>query len=55
MYFAFIYESKRNCSKNGEEWRGGRTMEVVNLRYIVNTYVNITVYSPIQPLCANKN
>jgi hypothetical protein len=29
-------------------------MEVVNLRYIVSTYVNITMYLPVQILYANK-
>jgi hypothetical protein len=32
----------------------GRMMNGVNLRYIVNTYVNITTYLPIQLLYANK-
>jgi hypothetical protein len=30
-------------------------IEGVNLRYIVNTYVNITMYPPVQLLYANKN
>jgi hypothetical protein len=29
-------------------------MEWVNLRYIVNTYVNITMYPSVQLLYANK-
>jgi hypothetical protein len=35
-------------------WRRRRTMKRVNLRYIVNTYVNIPLHSPIQQLCANN-
>jgi hypothetical protein len=29
-------------------------MEAVNLRYIISTYVNITMYTPIQILYTNK-
>jgi hypothetical protein len=29
-------------------------MEGVNLRYIVSTYANVTMYPPIQLLYANK-
>jgi hypothetical protein len=41
--------SKRGKGKEGEWWRG------VNLRYIISTYVNITMYLPVQLLYANKN
>jgi hypothetical protein len=27
-------------------WGGGRMMEELNLRYIVSTYINITMYHP---------
>jgi hypothetical protein len=27
---------------------------MVNLTYIVSTYINITIYPPVQLLCANK-
>jgi hypothetical protein len=30
-------------------------MEGVNVRYIVSTYVNITLYHPVQLLYANNN
>jgi hypothetical protein len=40
-----IEETCRNCSKKGEGGEG-RKMEGVNLRYIVGTYVNITMYFP---------
>jgi hypothetical protein len=40
--------------RKGEGGRG-RTMEGVNLRYVVSTYVNIIMYPPIQLLYANKN
>jgi hypothetical protein len=33
---------------------GGRIIEGVNLIYIASTYVNITMYPPIQLLYANK-
>jgi hypothetical protein len=39
--------------RRGEEERGS-VMEGANLRYIVSTYVNITMYSPLQLLYANK-
>jgi hypothetical protein len=31
-----------------------RTMEWVNIRYFLSAYVNVTVYPPVQLLCANK-
>jgi phosphotransferase system glucose/maltose/N-acetylglucosamine-specific IIC component len=34
---------------------GGSKMEWVNLRYIITTYVNITMYPTVQLLYANKN
>jgi hypothetical protein len=34
--------------------RRGRTMQGVNLRYIINTYVNITMHPPVQLLHTNK-
>jgi hypothetical protein len=53
MYFVFIYENRRTKPvetvlrrrEEGEKWGG-----VLNLRYIVNTYVNIIVYPPVQLL-----
>jgi hypothetical protein len=56
MYFVFICENKRMrpveivLSRRG----GGRRMERINLKYIVSTYVNITMYPPVQLLYANK-
>jgi hypothetical protein len=42
--------SKNNMmGEEGEWWR-----EQIQLRYILNVYVNITVYSPVQLLYANK-
>jgi hypothetical protein len=38
----------------GGEGRRGRKMKGVNLRYIINTYVNITMYPYVQLLYANK-
>jgi hypothetical protein len=32
-----------------------RMMEGVNLRYILSTYVNVTMYPPVQQLYSNKN
>jgi hypothetical protein len=32
----------------------GRTMKRVTLRYIVSSYVNITMYPPVQQLSVNK-
>jgi hypothetical protein len=37
-----------------EEKERVRMMEGLNLRYIVSTYVNITMYPPAQLLYANK-
>jgi hypothetical protein len=58
MYFVSIHENRRMASgeivlRRGEGERG-RTMERVNLRNTVNTYVNITTYPPVQLLYANK-
>jgi hypothetical protein len=39
------------CGGRGER---RRMMEGVNLRYIVTTHVNITMYPPVQILYANK-
>jgi hypothetical protein len=35
------------------EWGGGGAVERVNLRYIVSTYVNTTMYSLVQLLYTN--
>jgi hypothetical protein len=35
-------------------WGRGRTMEGINLRYIVSTYANITMYPLVQLLYTNK-
>jgi hypothetical protein len=40
---------KRDKGKEGEQWR-----EQIQLRYILNTYANITIYPPIQLLCTYK-
>jgi hypothetical protein len=63
MYFLSIYENRRmklveivsfnneggrREREEGEQWRR------VNLRYIVSTYANITIYPPVQLLYANK-
>jgi hypothetical protein len=39
----------------GREGGRGKTMEGINLRYIISTYVNIIMYPPLQLLHANKN
>jgi hypothetical protein len=57
MYFVSIYENRRIkpveiVPRLGE--RRGRTIERVNLRYVVSTYINFTMYFPIQLLYANK-
>jgi hypothetical protein len=58
MYFVFICENRRMkpvemVPRRGRR-RGKRTIEGVNLRYIVSTQVNITMYPPAQQLYANK-
>jgi hypothetical protein len=58
MYFVSIYINRRmkpveivlRRGKRGRE----RMMEGANLRYIVSTYVNITMHYPAQLLYANK-
>jgi hypothetical protein len=57
MYFVSIYENRRmkpveivlRTGRGMRENDGG-----VNLRYIVSTYVNITVYPPVQLVYANN-
>jgi hypothetical protein len=59
MHVVSIYENRRIklveivLRRGGEKGRG-RIMEGVSLRYIVSTYVNVTVYPPVQLLYANK-
>jgi hypothetical protein len=58
MCFVSIYENRRMkpveiALRRGSE-RRGRMMEGINLRYIVRTYVNITMYTTVQLLYANK-
>jgi hypothetical protein len=57
MYFVFIYEN-RGMKPVEIVLRRGRGMKEndrgVKLRYIVSTYVNTTVYPPVQLLYANK-
>jgi hypothetical protein len=56
VYFIFIYENRR--VKPVEiiliGGREKRTMKGLNLRFIISTYVNITMYTPVQQLYANK-
>jgi hypothetical protein len=58
MYFVFIYENRRmnpdEIVLRSREGGRRRTMEGVNLRYIVSPYVNITMYPPVQILYANN-
>jgi hypothetical protein len=49
MYFEFMYENRRLkpveiVLRIRADEGGGKTMEGVNLRYMVSTYVNMTVY-----------
>jgi hypothetical protein len=58
MYFVVIYENRRMKPVEivlRREEEGRRRMEEVNLRYIINTYINITVYPLVQLLYSNKN
>jgi hypothetical protein len=61
MYFVSIYENRRTkpveiVLRRG--WRRSRrTMEgtkYMQPRYILNTYVNITIHSPVQLFYVNK-
>jgi hypothetical protein len=59
VYFVSIYENRRMkpieiVLRRKGRWGRRRMMEGVNLRYIVCTYVNITMYPPVQLLYANK-
>jgi hypothetical protein len=55
MYVVSIYENRRLKPAEIVLRRGeGRRMKVVNLRYTVSSYVNITTYPPVQLLYANK-
>jgi hypothetical protein len=49
--------SNYKCFLLKRYWGGrrGRMMEGVNLRSVVSTYANITMYPPVQLLYANKN
>jgi hypothetical protein len=55
MYFTLIYENRRMkpvetvLRKSGKVGKG-RPMEGINLRHIVSTYVNITMYPPVQTI-----
>jgi hypothetical protein len=55
MYFVFIHENRRMkpveivLRSGGGEKR--KTMERVNLRYVVSTDVNITKYPPVLIIC----
>jgi hypothetical protein len=40
---------RRQVGEEGEQWRGQ-----IQLRHTVRTYVNITMYPPVQILYANK-
>jgi hypothetical protein len=55
--FVFMYENRmRKPVKIILRGEGrGRMMEGVNLRCIISTYVNVTVYQSVQLLYANKN
>jgi hypothetical protein len=51
----FLYENRRMKPVEIVLRRGrGRMMERVNLRCIVSTYINITMYPPMQLLYVNK-
>jgi hypothetical protein len=58
MYFVFIYENRKihpvEIVLQRREGRKGRMMERVNLKYMVSTHINITVYLPVQLLYASK-
>jgi hypothetical protein len=58
MYFVFKYENRRmkpvKIFLRRGKGRRGRTMQGVNLRYVVSTYANIPRYLPVQLLYANK-
>jgi hypothetical protein len=57
IYFVSIYENRRMKPVEIVLRREGgreRTIEELNLRYIVSTYINITMYSSVQLLYANK-
>jgi hypothetical protein len=41
--------------RSGGGGGGGRMMEGVNLRYVVITFVNITIYPLVQLVYANRN
>jgi hypothetical protein len=47
-----LYSYMNICPKSGE--RGRENDRGVNLRCILRTYINITMYHPVQLLCANK-
>jgi hypothetical protein len=56
MYFVSVYENRRMkpveivLRREREEGEKRRTVEEINLRYIVSTYVNIKMYPPVQLL-----
>jgi hypothetical protein len=58
MYFVSISKNRRMKPSKIVLGKGGggrgRMMEEVNLRYIVSTYVKITMFSPVQLLYVNK-
>jgi hypothetical protein len=52
--FLFIYENRRMKSVEIVLRKGGRRRRMEGRIYLVSTYVNITMYPPVQLLYANK-